>query len=608
MNDDPPLIVAIARVRTLTRTSLLRVLVRLFACFTVISWSAQIDAVPQQAVPGSPLRDSRQPPTQTGSAVIRGRIVAAETGRPLRRARITLSAAELGRDGRTTSTDVDGRYEVKDLPAGRYIVRVARSGYLGFQYGQRRPLEQGKPLQVADKQVVEHIDFALPRTSVIRGQISDELAEPVAGVVVFAMRMSYWQGRRRLVPVGGGPATQTDDAGEFRITNLAPGTYFVMAQLRDTWTVNENDVEQTMGYAPTYFPGTSSLTDARRVTVGVGQVASAIDFSLIPGRTSTVAGTAADSLGRPLVNRNIGLVQEMVGPAFGMMMTGGSATSASDGTFTIRNVPPGQYKLRAQTTRETQTVQGTVLEVATTPITLEGGDVTNLSLMTSMGWMATGRLTTESGQPPDAPRDRFGLIPRLVDSDAAFGGAPPPPPPPGGSGVIVDSGRVKEDWTFAVTPIFGAARLRVSVPDGWGVKAILQEGRDVTDAVLEMKSGEEMTGLHVIVTERVTSVSGQLVDDKGAAQSDGTVIVFANEQEKWSEDSRWVRTVRPDQQGRYQIRGLPPGEYLAIALDYVEDGMWNDPEYLESIRRDAQKLTLRESEARTISLKLTTIP
>src|SRR5262249_9088852 len=146
--------------------------------------------------------------------------------------RITLSAAELGRDGRTTSTGLDGRYEITDLPAGRYIVRVARNGYLGFQYGQRRPLEQGKPLQVANKQVVDNIDFSLPRTSVIRGQITDELADPVAGVPVFAMRMAYFQGRRRLVPMGGGPTTQTDDAGEYRISGLAPGTYFVMAQLR----------------------------------------------------------------------------------------------------------------------------------------------------------------------------------------------------------------------------------------------------------------------------------------------------------------------------------------------------------------------------------------
>jgi len=93
----------------------------------------------------------------------------------------------------------------------------------------------------------------------------------------------------------------------------------------------------------------------------------------------------------------------------------------------------------------------------------------------------------------------------------------------------------------------------------------------------------------VILTNHVTVLNGQLVDDKGAALADGTVLVFASEAEKWSDDSRFVRAVRPNQQGAWQVKGLPGGEYLAVAVDYVEDGMWNDPEYLESVRRYGKK-------------------
>ena len=102
----------------------------------------------------------------------------------------------------------------------------------------------------------------------------------------------------------------------------------------------------------------------------------------------------------------------------------------------------------------------------------------------------------------------------------------------------------------------------------------------------------------------MTTVSGQLADDKGAPITDGTVIVFADEAEKWSEDSRFVRSARPDQQGQYQIKGLPPGEYLAAAMDYVQEGMWNDPEYLDSIRRYAQKFTLIDGGSQAVALKL----
>lgn len=199
-------------------------------------------------------------------------LLAADTKRPLRRARIQVSAPELGGENRTTSTNADGRYEIKDLPAGHYTVTVNRSGYLRLSYGQRRPFEQGKPLQVADKQVVENVDFTLPRMSLITGRLVDEAGEAISGVRVFAMRTVYFEGRRRLVPVGGG--TATDDAGQYRLLGLMPGSYFVLADLRETWTVTEGGLDRVMGYAPTYFPGTTSISDARRVTVGTGEEAS----------------------------------------------------------------------------------------------------------------------------------------------------------------------------------------------------------------------------------------------------------------------------------------------------------------------------------------------
>jgi hypothetical protein len=571
---------------------------------TILALLSLATVQPPPNAQGAPPRDAR-PVTQAGTAVVRGRVLAADTGKPLRRARITLSGAELGREGRSTSTSLDGRYEIGALPAGRYTIRVTRSGYLPLQYGQRRPFEPGKPLQLLDSQTIDRVDFSLPRASVISGQIIDELAEPVADVQVFALRSTYFQGRRRMVAVG--PPARTDDAGEYRLIGLSPGSYYVQAALRETWTVTENGAERTMGYAPTYAPGTASLTSARRVTVAVGQSAGNTNFALMPGTAATVSGTAADSLGRPIANRNIMLMQEFGGPAFGMMMLGGQATTAGDGSFTIRNVSPGTYKLVAQTTRDTQTERGTVLEIATQLVTLDGTDVTNLALTTSMGWAVAGTVITDSGAVPSAPPSRFGVAARLVDPDlgAGPGGAPPPPPPPGasGGGAIPDSGRVREDWSFNLVSVFGAARLRAIVPDGWTVKAILHDGRDIADTPIEMKSGETMTGVQVIVSNRVTTVSGQLLDDKGAPLVDGTVIVFAEDASRWSDDSRWVRAVRPDQQGKYQIQGLPPGDYLAVAVDYVEDGSWNDPEYLESLRRGAQRVTLREAESRSLAIK-----
>ena len=163
---------------------------------------------------------------------------------------------------------------------------------------------------------------------------------------------------------------------------------------------------------------------------------------------------------------------------------------------------------------------------------------------------------------------------------------------------------MKDDWTFYVGGLFGPTRIRATLPEGWALKAVMRDGRDITDAPIVLKSGERLSGIQFVLTDRVTSVIGRVADAKGATVTDGTIVVFAADAEKWLDPSRFIRAGRPDQQGQFQARGLPPGEYLAAAIGYVEDGMWNDPDYLESIRRFAQKVTLGDGESRTMALKL----
>jgi hypothetical protein len=139
------------------------------------------------------------------------------------------------------------------------------------------------------------------------------------------------------------------------------------------------------------------------------------------------------------------------------------------------------------------------------------------------------------------------------------------------------------------------------------IVAGVQQGGPPRDAWPLRNQREEYSDVEVIISNKVTTVSGVLTDTNGAPLADGTVIVFSTESDKWSDASRFVRSARPDQQGKYQIKGLPPGEYLALAIDYVQDGMWNDPEYLESLRGRAQRFTLGETETRTVGLKLATV-
>jgi protocatechuate 3,4-dioxygenase beta subunit len=543
-------------------------------------------AATTQGQRGAPPRD--QQPAQKGTATVRGRVLAGDTGKPLRRARVNLLRAG---DSQMTSTDADGRYEFTELAAGAYRMRVSRSGYLTLQYGQRRPLEQGKPLEVRDKETIDAGDFTLPRMSVITGRISDELGEPLEGVTVLALRSRYWEGRRQLIPTGQG-LVFTDDAGQFRVLGLAPGTYYVSATTRETWAVNQGGTRIVMGYAPTYFPGTTLMSEAKRITVGLGKEIINTDFSMVTGRAATISGTAFDSHGRPFPRVN--LSEEVRGENFARFGGNKSATPAADGTFTIRDVPPGEYKLTTGTQRGAEHP-----EAAIVPVSVDGVDINGVALLGSGGGSITGRVLTDTGETPSIPRLRVTIGLPLTGQ-----------PEPMLLGAFGDPGasQVGDDGSFSIKGVFGRSRIRVVLPDDWMVKSITHDGRDLTDAPIELKSGETLSNVQIVLTNKVTIIDGALTDDKDRPTADGTVIVFAEDAARWAADSRSVRTARPDQQGHFQMKGLPPGAYLAVAVDYVEDGMWNDPEFLESLRARAHKISVADAATASVSLKLIAQP
>src|SRR5438874_6935551 len=388
------------------------------------------------AVQPPPPRDAR-PNVEKDSAIIRGRIVAADTGKPLRRARVTITAPELAGEPRNTSTDAEGRYEFTDLPAGRFTLRVRRGGYLPLAYGQRRPREAAKPLQLLDKEVVERVDMALPRASIITGRVLDEAGDPVEGANVHAVRLMFRDGQRRLVRVGG-PQNRTDDDGEFRLTGLAPGTYYVLAETRETWTLARDNVKQVMGYAPTYFPGTVQPSEARGMTITVGQHVNNIDFALIPGRAARISGTAFDSRGKPFPN--VSVREEVRGEDFGSFGSVASASVHADGTFVIENVPPGDYVIGAATGRDVPDPQ-----VAIADLTVDGTDIDAIALTGSAGGTVTGRVITDEGVVPDLPRLRVTIAERITGQ--------PSPLVIGAFGP--QSGLVSLDGAFTIKGVFG---------------------------------------------------------------------------------------------------------------------------------------------------------
>jgi hypothetical protein len=526
-----------------------------------------------------PRRDSIAPEA-AGTAIVRGRVTSLATEQPLHRVRMTLSGGTLA-NPLSTVTDTAGRFELAGVPAGSYSLTATRAGYLTIQFGQRRPKEAGRTIDVQDREVVEDIDLALPRASALSGRIVDDLGEPAAGVRVEAMDIRYIRGRRE--PVQAGIAI-TNDIGQFRIAGLDPGNYYLRAASNETW--ESDDGRDTFAYSPTFYPGVPALDQTRPLTLQVGQHLDGLDFHLVPTRAARITGTLLSATGEPIAGQRVSLDRIARGLGGGLFSAsfGGTATSRKDGTFDIRNLAPGEYMVYSGS-RDTEDVRQQVF--------IAGVDLTGVLLVPRSPTALSGVVMTDDGKPADFAAPRLRLSPIAVNEGLQVWGTPSPQP-------------LGPDWTFRFGNLQGRFLFRVNgLPEGWILRAVLLGDRAVTDTPLDITPGAgEIKGLRAVITRSAGHIAGRVVDADGKPHGDGTVIVFAADPSRWTIASRFVAAVRPGRDGRFSVR-LPAGAYLATAKDFVVDGSWEDPEYLRSIAGDAVKLELGDgvSEALTLTVE-----
>jgi hypothetical protein len=545
---------------------------------------------------GGPVRDRQQPNVvRRGTASILGRVLAADSGRPLRLVRVTATAPEVT-DGRIAMTDENGAFELPELPAGHYTLSATKTGYITVNFGQRRPLRAGRPVEVRDGQRVRDIDFRLPRGSAITGRVVDQDGEPLVRASVRALRYRFVQGERRIEPGG---ASESDDRGIFRIYGLPPGTYFVSAtaQPADVAAMvrrqdgrDGSDVSrptESYAYAPTYYPGVAALSDAAPVALAVSDEVAGVDFRLQLVTAARVTGLVTGS-GGAAANAMVMLV-----PDDSRGMSGQTYTTrvGRDATFAILNVPPGRYIVIARS----QPARGEQDAYAVLPLSVSGSLVSDVSLALAAGTTIAGQVTFEGAATPSAQdftRVRIGLWAPMSASLPMFSGQMNATPRPDGS--------------FSIPNVPAGPRMvRVSgLQKPWALKAVYLDGRDVTDEMVDLRPGEQPGRVMIEVTDKATTLTGTVVDERGQTLTDFTVIAFPSDSTLWRPQSRFIQAVRPDKDGTYTIRGLPPGEYLLRAIDDVDQGEWYDPDLLQALRAGATRVLLQESDTKSQDLKI----
>jgi hypothetical protein len=297
-----------------------------------------------------------------------------------------------------------------------------------------------------------------------------------------------------------------------------------------------------------------------------------------------------------------------------MFGPGGTSRTDKDGNFTLTSVTPGEYSLQIQSMggvfqstsggntmvfafstsdgpRPDSTSPQQQREFAMTSLSVNGEDVSGLVLTAMRGAKAAGTISFAGGVKPE------GFTSIRVMSPAADVDANPMP--------TFGAGQVKENGTFELDSLIGARMLRVAnLPRGWVLKRVTRDGEDITDRGMEFKPGEDVTGIEIEISNKPTAISGRVSGPSGQVK-DYTVVMFATDQEKWTlAQSRWVTSTRPDQEGLFRVNNLPPGQYYAVAVEYVAQGEWQDPEWLLRASKSASKFTIDEGGVLTVDLKL----
>jgi hypothetical protein len=136
----------------------------------------------------------------------------------------------------------------------------------------------------------------------------------------------------------------------------------------------------------------------------------------------------------------------------------------------------------------------------------------------------------------------------------------------------------------------------------WWLQSIVSGDRDLLDTPLDLR--QSLSDVVITFADRASELSGVVTDANGAPTNEAWVIAFPTNRSAWFFNSRRLVAVRPDREGRYTIRNLPPGEYRAIAARDIEQGEWFDPTVLDRLLPQARPLTIAGADSLTVNLKL----
>jgi hypothetical protein len=533
-----------------------------------------------------------EPPRAKGS--LEGRVVETGSNAPLKNASVVLrnmSGPAMTSNGLRESVaeaDAQGHFAFTDLEPGSYTIQARRQGFgEGGPAGAASMI--GESLIVGEGQRIANYVLRMSPRSVISGKIVDESGDPVSRVRVAVYRYAYSQGQRRLLPAG--PVAQTDDLGQYRIANLAPGTYYVSATrgndplFPNMLVTTRGDLpmleiqgsgsplrtveippapvagEVEMGYPPVWYPNAPGLEAASAVTVKVGAENSSIDFTLRKIPVWSIRGQIVDPAADPARPPMITLSPK--GSPL-VMPTGRASAQARDGSFEISGVPPGSYVLMARVMAGQQT------RMAVRTIEVKDASVDGVRLEITSGRALKGSLKVEGG----------GTFPASFMSFTS---------PEGGVARVMSPA---SDGNLNIQNVFPVVYSMELMGGNGGpyasyyVKSVRYGGREFSPWAIDL-SGDGQ--LDIVLSAKAATLEGSVVDRQGKPAANAAIVIAP------ATAGEPLRTGTADASGNFYFAGLRPGDYRVFAWDAAAPEASDAPASLAPFEASSKAVTLAES-------------
>ncbi|HLH06022.1 MAG TPA: carboxypeptidase-like regulatory domain-containing protein [Terriglobales bacterium] len=524
--------------------------------------------------------------SQDATASVEGTVTDAKTSQTIRGAVITLTPIS-GHGSRSQATsDAAGRFKITGLQPGNYRAFIQARGFLPKVYGSTTQPSSCPAVSLKAGQALTGLSFALKPLGVIQGRVLNADGDPMVRCKVQALQVN----KRRNQPRGMSSA-QTDDRGEYRVFDLVPGDYYVIANCQGYGGLSmarapgSDAVSDELSYVPVYYPGVTDIKQASIVMVRSADEVT-VDISVARQRTyhvrGTVTGAGDQGEGPPamalLVPRGLAAMQ------------GPRGAAVINGKFDLPGVVPGSYALVVQAHQPNAPVK-----MAREEVEVGSTNVDGLSLVLAPLSRIRGVLRVDGQAPSNTDLAMLSVNLQAMESGTLAGSA---------FAFTSAAAQLKPDGSFELSEV-GPGNYMVGLTANgntfrdWYTKSVHFGGRDVTDTGFRIGSGATGT-LEIVVTARGASVQGTVVDSNHHPVASIFVMAVPDEGRR----KRWdlYDGSRTDDNGHFELRGLAAGSYSIVAAQDLDMDDRFDVDAMNKFAAEGTTVRLDEGDRKTMEL------